>query len=166
MVRETEQDRINQKNILKHLEGRAKENKEDWSIAEYPTLARLDAELRVDGKAKGIIEVKCRSDLPSTRHKTIWMNRDKYNVGVEIAREMKVDFLIGIRCEDVDLWWVWTEELHKAVTFSKGGRYDRGDPNDVCEVANLPVSMVDCTFEHPKATINRTAPAGIRGQKD
>lgn len=108
------------------------------SIKKLPKNDRADFLLMADGVDVGYIEVKTRT-CASTTYPTYHVSKDKL-----LALEAKAE-KDGLRAMLLVSWvdrigFIGVTRLLAEATFKQGGRWDRNDPADVEEMADIPIN--------------------------
>ena len=138
-------------------------------ITKSPPLCPVDAAVYIDGLAAGFIEVKCRAN----KYHTLMIDVGKICRLRRVARDYCVPGLLVVKWGEAppqyidvctDLQWGEDEELGPIpvdVTIERGGREDRGDPEDIDLCAYIPVSRFRPSMINPFK--NKQAPAARTG---
>ena len=79
-----------------------------------------------EGKPKYVAEIKRRFNQ-SIKYPTLMISLHKWMKGKEMAREMRIPFVLIIRWDEGVFWY---KEGTSKVTYGFGGRYDREDSQD------------------------------------
>tara|TARA_R110000824_G_scaffold339480_2_gene525996 strand:- start:100 stop:522 length:423 start_codon:yes stop_codon:yes gene_type:complete len=109
-----------------------------WGVemAKTPAKYPYDYVAMEGGKAFALIEIKCRNNEAS-KYETYIISLDKI-VQCQISATIgQIAFYLVVQFTDKLLWWEFSQkEFH----IGHGGRFDRGDRQDVEPLVHIPMS--------------------------
>lgn len=132
---ETENDRLNETNVLKKIQ---EYNDIDFGKL-YGEYAKIDFWIKNNLSGKTIFaEVKCRNNAHD-KYPTYFISHAKWKAGKKLATELKTKFYIIVRFTDGIYHTDETDKLDTGTRYvASGGRTDRGGVNDIEMMLHIP----------------------------
>jgi hypothetical protein len=126
---ETGTDRVNEQKVADKISAAR-----PYELCKLPRLHAMDYVALQDNKVKAFIEIKCRN-VAKHKYPTTMVGFEKVAEARNIYREFGVKSFLFVQ---------WTDELgyiclNRDCSLELGGRWDRGDPQDVSVYAFFPV---------------------------
>lgn len=106
----------------------------DTQFVKLKDLAVFDYMAISDGTPCALIEIKARNNA-ADKYPTLLISERKIKEGLEVATKLKMPFILIVSWLD-DVRWVRVKEVYPVAV---GGRYDRGDAQDIERVCHIPV---------------------------
>ena len=130
---QNEDDSKNEAEVAQFLE-------EKWgcSLHRFARMFEIDFYAVRDGHQRAIIEVKCR-DIPSTAHKTVWLNVRKWYALLSIGEAMRVPAYYVVKWNDGAIRYLPLNEIDPYNVSFGGCAYNVKSNNDREFVINIPV---------------------------
>jgi hypothetical protein len=130
MIYETEADRANESGVFTLLS-----KKYNCAVETCPTLSSIDGYLlNADGSRAIAVEIKTRRN-PHDRYPTYMLSANKHENLVYITKQESIPALLVVNFTD----GVYATKIKDEYTTGMGGRYDRGNPNDMESCVYIPM---------------------------
>ena len=129
-IYETRQDKYNEASVAQYLT-----EKHGGVYVPSEELAPFNGVLLSRGQPKALVEIKVRTTASST-YATYMISAAKVDSIIAMAKEQKLIPLLIVKFTD----GVFITKLVEGLKRSLGGRYDRGDTQDIEECAYIPMS--------------------------
>jgi len=110
------------------------ERQQGAQFVKLPQLSVLDYVVIDNEKVKALVEIKNRRN-PVDKYPTYIISERKLKDGLELSKLLNVSFILVVSWLD-DIRWVKIKRLYPAEI---GGRYDRGDAQDIERVCHIPI---------------------------
>ena len=133
---ETETDLENERRAKQFLE-------ETWkcTLNKLPFKYQLDWMAMREDKPMAFVEYKFRENLSIHKYPRYMISLDKWIKAKQLCKEVEIPFIMVITFTEGTYYGVFAHnDLHK-VTYGFGGRYDRGDAQDVEPMIFLPLDI-------------------------
>ena len=111
------------------------ERRQNAQFIKLPELSVVDYMVVDNGKAKALIEIKNRRN-PADKYPTYIISERKLQDGLALSKLLNVPFVLVVSWLQ-EVRWVKIKQLYPAAI---GGRYDRGDAQDIERVCHIPIS--------------------------
>jgi hypothetical protein len=133
---ETKQDLINENEMKSVLEAK-------WSCVLNKLPIKYNLEwLAMRGKAPtAFIEFKHREKLSIKSWSRYMMSLDKWIRAQQLSKEMKIPFIMVVTFMEGTYYGIFPHDDLHDVEYMWGGRYDRGDKQDVEPMVLLPLKF-------------------------
>lgn len=115
--------------------------KSDFPQVMYPKTSETAKSIVSSLRGREVVsfaELKCR-DVPSDRYETLVLSLNKVEAGLTKSRLFGKPFFVFIRYRDKDVYLKYKEDYSFPIHI--GGRYDRGDHQDIEPVVHIPKEM-------------------------
>lgn len=110
------------------------EKKWGATIYKMPSLCIVDRLVVSDKKVKGWLEIKCRTNAFDA-YSTYMISSRKIQGGLDLAKSSNLPFILVVSWNG-DIRWIKVDRMYPQ---RSGGRYDRGDSQDVETVCDIPL---------------------------
>jgi len=130
-IYESSADRAAEAHVIRKLA----EREQGVQFVKLPRLSVIDYMVVSNGEVKALVEIKNRRNA-ADKYPTYIISERKLKDGLELSKLLNVPFIVIVSWLQ-DVRWVKIKQLYPAKT---GGRYDRGDVQDVEQVCHIPVS--------------------------
>ena len=130
MIYETKADRANESGVFDTLSIKYK-----CTVETCPTLSAVDGYLLYEsGKRAVVVEIKTRRNAHD-RYPTYMLSAAKHENLLCIARQDGIPALLVVRFTD----GLYATKIKSEYPTAAGGRYDRGNPNDMETCVYIPI---------------------------
>lgn len=130
MIYETQADRANESGVFATLS-----TKYNCGVETCPTLSAVDGYLLdKDGNRAAVVEVKTRRNTHD-RYPTYMLSAAKHENLVYISNQENIPALLVVNFTD----GLYATKIKGDYTTAVGGRYDRGNPNDMETCVYIPI---------------------------
>lgn len=107
-------------------------------VQHLPVKSVLDLAFVRDSVILGFGEVKVRTN-DHDRYPTYMLSLEKWMTGVALRKNLRLPVWLFVQFADQLMWAPFAHV--EGIEVGMGGRYDRGDPQDVEPVALIPLSL-------------------------